>query len=323
MLSAILNGQCVPVGELSVPVSDSGFVLGVTVAEQVRTFDGKLYRLAEHMGRLHRSMDIIGVQLPYSSDSLIQMAIDLVASNWREMNEFEPAAVRDDGADHAAGPGDLGLSVFVTPGGYPTLEPDPSGPMLAMHTYPLPFQLWADKYLHGQRLSIVNVRQAPLSCWPAELKCRSRMHYYLADQEARAMDASSRALLLDTDGFVAETSTANLLIYNQSEGLLSPPPQKILPGISVAMVRDLATNLGIPFGHRDLTAEDVSQADEVILCSTSLCMLPVSHVDCQPVGPTSGGAFKPGPVFESILAAWSDEVGIDIRAQAIRYARGS
>ncbi len=313
MLSAILNGKRLPASELTVPVSDAGFVLGATVAEQIRTFDGKLYRLDDHIARLHRSMEIIGVSLPHSSESLCSMATELAAENWRRMND----EAKESGG---SGPGDIGLCVFVTPGGYPTLEPEPSGPMLAMHTYPLPFKLWAEKYGQGQRLSIVGVRQAPLACWPAELKCRSRMHYFLADREARAMDSESRALLLDIDGCVAETSTANLLLYNKGEGLLSPPTEKILPGISVAIAGELAAKLEIPFAHRDLTADDVRQADEAILCSTSVCMLPVSHVDGLKVGGDDASPFQAGSIFTSLLTAWSDDVGIDIRQQALRFA---
>ena len=111
---------------------------------------------------------------------------------------------------------DLGLVMFVTPGPHPTLagrgRAAEQTPLVGLHTFELPFERWADKYQSGERLVITNVRQVPASCWPPELKCRSRMHYFLADSEAAAIEPGARALLLDQSGNVTEASTANVLI---------------------------------------------------------------------------------------------------------------
>ena len=135
---------------------------------------------------------------------------------------------------------DLGLSIFVTPGIYPTYAAgeEPGTPTVCLHTYPLPFHLWAEKYREGQALVTTDVEQVSPHCWPAGLKCRSRMHYYLADKRAAAMDPQARALLLDAQGFVTEASTANLLIYHAGRGLASPPSDKILRGISLGVVSE-------------------------------------------------------------------------------------
>jgi branched-subunit amino acid aminotransferase/4-amino-4-deoxychorismate lyase len=140
------------------------------------------------------------------------------------------------------------------------------------------------------------------------------MHYYLADQEAQRREPNARALLLDQEGFVMEASTANLLIYRQTEGLISPPREKILPGVSVAVLQELAAQLQIPFGHRSLRVEDVQSADEVLLCSTSPCMLPVSTVDGVAIHEG-----QPGAIFQQLISAWSDLVGVDIIAQAQQF----
>jgi len=188
-------------------------------------------------------------------------------------------------------------------------------PTVCLHTFPLPFHHWAEKYRVGQSLVTTGVEQVPTRCWPASLKCRSRMHYYLADKEARAHDSQARALLLDAQGFVAEASTASLLIYRAGEGLIWPPLAKILLGISLSTVAGLARGLGIPCSTRDLTPEDVASADEVLLASTSMCVLPVTRFNGRPIADG-----QPGKVFSSLLAAWSGLVGIDIAAQAQRFA---
>ena len=81
------------------------------------------------------------------------------------------------------------------------------------------------------------------------MKYRSRMHFYLADQEARLVDPEAVALLLDLDGNVTETSGANFLIV-ENGAIVSPTTVNTLPGISRAMVIELAAKLGIPFIER-------------------------------------------------------------------------
>lgn len=295
---AYLNGQLIPASQLSVPVTDAGFVQGITIAEQLRTFKGRLFCLTEHLQRLRRSLTVVGIS-SVNVDALAAAAEELAAHNHGLLASGD----------------DLGLCLFVTPGAYPAMvSANSDRPTVAMHTFPIPFRYWADQYRNGQKLVVSGIRQVPDNCWPAELKCRSRMHYYLADQEARRIAADARALLLDQAGFVTEASTANIVIYREAEGFVSPPREKILPGVSVATLEGLSTELQVSFSHRTLTIEDLQTADEVILSSTSPCLLPVSALDGQPIA-----AGAPGPMFNKAIAAWSQLVGIDIIEQAIRF----
>lgn len=75
---AYKNGQLVPASQISISVVDAGFMQGVTVAEQVRTFGGNLFRLEEHLGRLAKSLDMIGLGIDVSPDQLAQSAGELV-----------------------------------------------------------------------------------------------------------------------------------------------------------------------------------------------------------------------------------------------------
>jgi branched-subunit amino acid aminotransferase/4-amino-4-deoxychorismate lyase len=185
-----------------------------------------------------------------------------------------------------------------------------------MHTYPVAFAGFADKYEHGERLVVSAIRQIPNSCWPASLKCRSRMHYYLADREARAVDHEARALLLDQSGYISEASTANFIAYRRSIGFLSPRREKILPGVSVNTLEELAGQFGETFSFQDLTVDDVLQADEAFLCSTSPCLLPVIAINGQAIG-----IGKPGPMFRQAIDAWNQLVGVNIVEQARQFAR--
>lgn len=297
---AYLNGRFLPASSAAIPLTDSGFVLGTTVAEQLRTFAGKLFRLDDHLDRLEQSLGIVGVDPGLRRDALAHLAQELVDRNYRLVSPGD----------------DLGLSIVVTPGPYPAYSPPGSaGPMVCLHTYLLPFRLWAEKYRTGQALVTTDVEQVSPKSWPPRLKCRSRMHFYLADRRAAAAEPGARALMLDSQGFVVEASTANVMIHTARDGLLSPPRHKVLPGISMREVDELAQRLGIAAGQRELTPGHVAAADEVLLTSTPMCLLPVTRLNGRPIGEG-----VPGDVFRKLLAAWSELVGIDIAAQAERFA---
>lgn len=298
---AYRNGELIEASRLTVAVTDGGFVQGVTVAEQLRTFGGRLFRLPEHLRRLARSLEIIELSLPEAWWSgLEQAATELARRN------HELLAAGDD----------LGLTIFATPGAYSAMAgAGGRQPLLAMHTFPLQFGLWARKFVEGESLALPEIRQVPTNCWPAELKCRSRMHYYLADRQASRRHPGARAVMLDQAGRVTEATTANLLLYRESEGLVSPPAESILPGISVAVAEELSQGLGIPFTHREVMVDELARADEVLLTSTSVCTLPVVRFEGQPIG-----TGRPGPVHARLLGAWGERVGVDIAEQARRFA---
>jgi branched-subunit amino acid aminotransferase/4-amino-4-deoxychorismate lyase len=296
---AYLNGHFIPAAEALLPVSDGGFVQGTTVAEQLRTFGGQIFRLEEHVERLFHSLAVVEIDPGLTPADFITFAQHLIAKNY-------PLLTAGD---------DLGLAMFVTPGSYSAMVEGDSSPTVCLHTFPLRFGQWAARFQQGESLATTEVRQVPTECWPPELKCRSRMHYYLADRQARRTFPGSRALMLDQQGFVVEATTANIILYRATEGLLLPPSEKILPGISQAVLLEIASELGIASQHRDLVPADVATADEVFLTSTSPCMIPVVRLNGQSIA--SG---HPGPAYAKFMAAWSQRVGIDIIAQAQRFA---
>jgi branched-chain amino acid aminotransferase len=296
-----LNGEFIPTSAAVISVTDAGFVLGATATEQLRTFSGQVFRLEDHLDRLDHSLNVIGVDSGLNRRQWTDIVQELLERNNRFLTP-------DD---------DWGLSIFVTPGIYQSYAlPEQNRPTVCLHVYPLPFHLWANKYTAGQALVTTPIKQVPAQCWPPELKCRSRMHYYLADKMALKQDRGARAVLLDNEGCVTETSTANILIYSNTEGLISPPLVKILHGISLAVTSKIAADLAIPLIYRDLKPEDLSAADEIILTSTPMCLLPATRFNGQAIGDG-----RPGIIFRQLLAVWNRKAGIDIVEQAVRFAR--
>jgi len=293
-----LSGRTVPASQAHLAIYDGGIVLGATVTEMTRTFRRKLFRLGDHIERLCRSLKYVRFDIGLSKAEIIRISEDLVAHNAGLLAEHE----------------ELGLIHFVTPGEYKTYAGSAGGgaqssPTVCIHTFPLPFELWAKRMQHGVRVVTPSIRHVPPQCYDPKIKYRSRMHYYLADQEARAGDPDAIALLLDLDGNVTETSGANFLIVERGT-IVSPTLRNTLPGVSRMTVIELAADLGIPFVERDFQVYNVMNADEAFLASTPFCVMPVSHINGAAIG--MGG---PGPVVKRLLSAWSERVSLDIVQQ--------
>jgi branched-subunit amino acid aminotransferase/4-amino-4-deoxychorismate lyase len=289
---AYQNGDWIASRELCIAVDDLGFLLGATVTERFRTFRGRVFRLDDHLARMRHSLEIVALDAGRIVAELGRAVPEFVARNGGQIAE-------DD---------DWSIIAFATPGVL-----GDNRPTLCVHGYALPFARWATQYDAGVSVVISDVRQVPESCWPPELKCRSRMHFYLADRRAAELQPGARAILLDQDGYVGEATTANVVVYRAAEGLVSPPAEHILCGVSLGVVRELAAKLDVPFVMRRLNVDELRTAEEALLASTSICVLPIVACDGRPIG--SG---QPGPMFRRLLSAWNDLVGLDVAEQARR-----
>jgi branched-subunit amino acid aminotransferase/4-amino-4-deoxychorismate lyase len=296
-----LNGRMLPASEARLAVYDAGVVQGATVTEQTRTFRHRPFRLGDHLDRLFRGLRYAGMDVGLSVEELRQVSEEVLAHNAR-----------------LVGPDDeLGLIQFVTAGEVAAYagRPARAGTTVCVHTFPLPFERWAGRMRDGAHLVTPSVRQVPPQCWSPQMKCRSRMHYYLAEREARQVDPEAYALLLDLDGNVTETSAANFLMVERG-AIVSPPAEKTLPGVSRTTVIGLAGRLGIPFAESDIPLARVLTADEAFLSSTPYCLMPVVKINGVAIGDG-----RPGPVFRRLLDAWSQEVGLDVERQIVEGGR--
>jgi branched-chain amino acid aminotransferase len=293
-----LKGRMVPASQAHLAIFDAGVVMGATVTEMTRTFRKQPWRLDDHLDRLFRSLKYTRMDIGMSKDQLADISRELVKHN---------AGLLDDR-------GELALVHFVTAGEL-AVYAGASGqaarmtPTVCIHTFPMPFHLWARKMQVGAHLVTPSIRHVPPQCFDPKMKYRSRMHYYLADNEARLVDPDASALLLDLDGNVTETSGANFLIVEKGT-IVSPTTRNTLPGISRAMVIELAGQLGISFVERDFQVYNVMNAEEAFLASTPFCVMPVTRINGTPIGDG-----KPGPMVHRLLTAWSEEVGLDIGKQ--------
>src|SRR5436309_2368028 len=288
----------VPASQAHLAIFDAGIVLGATVTEMTRTFHQRPWRLDQHLDRLFRSLRYTRMDIGLSKEQLADVSRELVAHNARLLGDGE----------------ELGLIHFVTAGEFSTYagmagRAARTTPTVCSHTFPMPFELWVKKMQTGAHLVTPSIRHVPPQCYDPKMKYRSRMHYFLADQEARLVDPEASALLLDLDGNVTETSGANFLIVERGV-IVSPTERNILPGISRAMVIELAGKMGVKFEERDIQVYNVMNADEAFLTSTPYCLMPVTRINGVTIGDGT-----PGPLSRRLLEAWSAEVGLDISRQ--------
>jgi len=296
---AYLNGEFLPLRAARIPVWDLGLVQAATVTEAIRTFRQVPYRLDEHLARLAYSLRAIDLHPRESLEQIRHLVSELAKFN----------------LSHGPEQADLLINLFVTAGESRLhsggLAVDPGRPTVGITTRPLELSATARHYRDGLSLVIPGVRHIPSSIIDPAIKYRSRLHWYLADQEARRSDPESEALLLDLDGFVTETSRGNIFVrFGQT--VATPSEKTTLAGVSQQVVMELLRARGISVTRSDMTEDDLAGADEILLSSTTACLVPVTRLNGRPVG--SG---RPGLLWRDLIADWSAAVGVDIVAQSL------
>lgn len=295
---AWLNGNYIPFSQAALPVWDMGVVGGAAVTEMLRTFRHVPFRLEEHLDRLFASIRSVGFTPEITCDELRDVVQSVVARNVALIP-----------AGH-----DLGVIAFVTSGGNLTYL-GAAGRELArkctvcVHTFPLPFELWADRYETGVHLVTPATKALPSDVIDPQIKFRSRLHWQLADREARLVDPAAMALLLDRDGYVTEAATGNVVALH-GDRLLTPSHVRSLAGISLQVVEELAPALDCQVIRGDWTLHDFERASEIFLTSTPHCLLPVTALNSVPVGDG-----LPGTLTRRLLTVWSELVEVDIASQ--------
>ena len=293
---AALNGELIPFADAKLPVFDLGVMQGATVTERMRTMRHQPYQVAEHLARLRDSLNAVGWHLPEDAGPTEDVIADVVRINTAPLSKDE----------------DLAIVLFVTAGqslGDSNGLIERSRSTVCIYTAPLPWAMWRRWQTEGVHLEIPEIRQLPADVVSPQIKHRSRLHWFLADQAARRTDPHAQALVLDEDGFLTETSSGNLFLVRDGR-LLTPRQETTLPGIAQAQVIRLAERQGWTVERANLTAEDLISAEEAFLTSSTYCLMPVSKVAGRPIGKSVAG-----PITKMLIDLWSAEVGFSLPAQ--------
>ncbi len=285
---AFLNGRFVPYSQVAIPVWDYGFTMGVTVVESLRTFDGKIRFLDDHLARLNGGVDILDITPEESLKEIGDIANALVDQHRKLIpgSEFSIGICITPGPQNKYLPSNIEFSRSCT-----TL----------IYTLQLKPERWRHHYQQGVHLRIVETREIGAAAIPKQLKNRSRVHYYLAEQYAQKAEPNSRALLLDELGNVAEATIASIAMVIGNE-IVAPPVEDVLPGITAEKSYQLAGCMGLEISRRSIKPEELLAADEVLWFNTTTTLVPVVRVNGQSIG--SG---QPGKTFHRLVEAWQTE----------------
>ncbi len=297
--TAYLNGGFIPDSECKVHVADRGFRVGDVVFDVERTFNGKVFRLREHLDRLYRSLKYVRIDPGLTQEQMEELTLEVLARN-------EP--LRETG-------GDFSMTQFVTRGSGARVT-DRLPPVVGIRAQPIDFSCHARFYREGAHVVFPRTRSYPAQSLDPKVKHYSRMNFALAELEATDVDPDAYAVLLDQEGSITEGVSSNFFLV--TNGVLRfPTDRAILQGISRMTVLELAGQLGIPVSEEDLQPYDAYTADEAFLTTTSFCILPVGRIDKRPLG-----AGAPGPITRRLQEAWSALVGLDFVEQALSHIPG-
>lgn len=296
--TAYFNGEWVPMSRLLIDHNDRGFYKGDVIYDVARTFDGKPYRLKEHVDRLYRSLQYVRIDPGLSPEEMLEISEEAV-----ERNEHLRAEV-----------GDHLIRQYVTRGpGRSTINSGPA--TVIVKVWPIDFGYYSRCFTDGAHGVIVRTRSYSPEALEPKLKHQSRMNFNIADLEAADVDSDGWAILTDEDGNITEGSEYNVAIITNGV-IRTSTDRSILKGESREMIFELGRQLNIPVVEEDIQPYDMYTADEAFFATSTFCALPVTSVDNRQLGDG-----KPGPMTRQLLAAWSERVGVDIVDQALRFAK--
>jgi branched-chain amino acid aminotransferase len=259
--------------QAKISVLDRGFLYGDSVYEVVRTYEGRIFALSEHMKRLE--------------GSAARLHIDLPDRGWLE---GEVARTLNE-----AGNAESYCRIIVTRGSGPiTLDPTTAEKSLTV-IIAKPYEPFpARSYQQGIKIAIPNIRRtARVSLDPA-IKSGNYLNSVLALGEARRAGFED-ALMLDHQGLITEATAANVFLYTGGELRTPALEHGILAGVTRGMLIGVARENGYDCQECELTPADLEHADELMLTSTLREVQPVVRV-----GETVIGDGKPGPVAKRL-----------------------
>jgi aminodeoxychorismate lyase len=287
-----LNGQFVPEAQALIPVNDRGFMYGDGLFETMRVCGGRSFHLAQHLERMMRGADFLKIKCPFTFREMEQFAGQLI-----EQNQMPEAVLR---VTLTRGPGGRGYAPDSK--GRPTivmtLHPVPGAPStgsacckkVAGHAepvlgVPLQWKLVTSSY----RIPAGD----PLSLF----KTTSKLIHVMARREAVEKGADE-ALLLNTNGEVAETAGGNLFWIGDGTICTVPVGSGALPGITRAVVLEICQKLGRPASERVIKPGVLRSAEGIFITQSVLGIVPVAAFDGEPVSQS--------PLVEPISRAYGE-----------------
>ena len=256
-----LNGEFLPESEAVVPVSDRGFLYGDGLFETLRIIRGRPFRLGQHLERLSRGSEFLKIKIPHTPKEIQKFAEQLA-----DKNGLKDAVLR---ITLTRGSGERGYS--------------PKGadkPTLVMTLHPAPP---LDDLVEWSL--ITSSYRIPASDPISSFKTTSKLLHVMARLEAEEKGANE-ALLINTNGEVAETTSGNLFWIYHDNVCTVPTGRGVLPGITRAIILEICQGMELETSKRVIKPEALRNSQGIFISQSVLGIVPVTSFDGVPVEPS-------------------------------------
>lgn len=273
-LYVYVNGKFERCYDAKISAWDHGFMYGDAVFDTARFYNGRVFRLDEHIDRLYDSLKGIWLEIPLTRDELKNVVLETIRKN-----NLRDGQIR----------------VIVSRGvGLPGLDPRRvKMTSIVVYATPLPPLLGTKPV----RLLVSSVRKKSPVSMDSKIKCTNYLDSILAKIQS-VVAGFDDAIMLDPTGLVAECSGENIFIVRKHK-LYTPSSTACLEGITRETVIMLAKILGYEVQEKDITVQELYRADEIFLTGTAAEIVPVSEIDGRKIG-----VGAPGPITKKIVDAF-------------------
>ncbi len=283
-----LDGKLIPWKEANVHIMTHSLHYGVGVFEGIRYYDcgpkgSAVFRLTEHMQRMDESARIMAMKLPYSVKEMVSAVLETVRVNGLKEGYIRPLAFISDEPN-------AGVWAYDNP------------IRLGIMTYGWGAYLGKDGIEKGIRARVSSYTRHHRNIGMTKAKVTGQyFNSVLAKREAK-LAGCDEAIMLDTEGFVAEGTGENIFVVKNSV-VRTPMPGAILQGITRNTVMTLLKETGVEAREDMVTRDDLYTADEVFMTGTAAEITPIREVDQRQVGPG-----VPGPITQKLQKMYSSLV---------------
>jgi branched-chain amino acid aminotransferase len=275
-MQVYIDGQFLPREEAKISVFDHGFLYGDGVFEGTRAYNGRVFKLKEHVARLYESAHHILLQIPLMEEEMVEATLETM-----RRNNLRDAYIR---TVVSRGTGDLGLDPKKCSRATVVIIAD------KISLFP------PEYYEQGLKIMTATTRQRSANIQEPRIKSLNYLNNILVKIEASQAGAME-AVVLNDQGYVVEGSGSNIFIVNKKGELLTPPSYMgILEGITRNTVMELAGQEGLVIREMPFTRHDLYIARECFLTGTAAELIPVVSVDRRIIGNGS-----PGPVTKKLM----------------------
>ena len=257
------DGELIKKEEAKVSVYDHGLLYGDGVFEGIRSYNGKVFKLDQHLDRLYNSAQAIALKIPLPKEEMGGAVLKTLRAN-----KLRDAYIR---LVVTRGIGDLGLD--------PRKCPKPTIFIITdkIKLYPEEF------YENGLEVIVTKTKRNIKEALNPEIKSLNYLNNILARIEVNRA-GMAEGIMTNVDGFVAEATADNIFIVRDKEVITPPTEMGALRGITRDAVLEIAETLGIKAHELPFTVKELYEADESFLTGTAAEVISVVKVDGKDIG---------------------------------------